>query len=267
MRLARGEIGGALRVGLLEDDRFHELAGGVFDAPDRTGASWPVDDVILRSPIDPGRILCVMGGFLPAGADAMPADATPWFIPKGVSSVGGDRHTIVPPAGVEHFWIEPELAIVIGADVRHASEEQALAAIFGVTCLNDVTAPEFMFDDLAARRRAALLDSFRAKGQDTFAAMGPCIRTDLTQADVSAGLAIVGRINGEIAGEGTTRRQKFPLGRWVSFASQVTTLRRGDVIALGTPAPCDARPGDEVEIEVEGIGALRAHIARHGESL
>lgn len=90
--------------------------------------------------------------------------------------------------------------------------------------------------------------------------MGPWISTDLTEEDVIAGLKITGYVNGELAGEGNTGRQKFTPAQWVRFASSVTTLRPGDAIALGTPAPCDAVVGDTFEIAVERIGRLPGRI-------
>lgn len=266
MQLARAAVDGQVRHGDVVDGEFRELCGDVFGAAVSTGASWALADVELLAPCVPNRILFVMGGFLPEGVDAVPPGSVPWMLPKAVSGVSGPGGVVIPPAGVDVFWIEAEIAIVIGKPIHRVTRAQAREAIFGYTCFNDITAPEFMFEDVAERRRAPTLDILRAKCQDTFASMGPWISTDLTENDVMTGLTISGRVNGELKGEGNTRRQKFAPGDWVRFASSVVPLRPGDVVTLGTPQPCDAVRGDKFEIEVENIGLLAGRIAHQPPS-
>ena len=261
MQLARGAVDGQVRYGDVVGDRFHELYGDVFDQCARTGATWALGEVELLAPCVPRRILFVMGGFLPDGVAALPPGSVPWMLPKAVPNVSGPGGVVIPPAGVDAFWIEAEIAIVIGRPIHHATETQAREAIFGYTCFNDITAPEFMFEDVAERRWAPNLDILRAKCQDTFASMGPWISTDLTEDDLRHGLAIRGRVNGELKGEGNTRRQKFAPADWVRSASAIVSLHPGDVLTLGTPQPCDAIRGDTFEIEVEKIGTLAGRIA------
>jgi 2-keto-4-pentenoate hydratase/2-oxohepta-3-ene-1,7-dioic acid hydratase in catechol pathway len=199
-----------------------------------------------------------MGGYLPDGVDRV--DEEPWLFPKLTPEIGGADAVVAMPAEIESLWVEVELAIVIGRRVRSASLEEAREAICGFTCMNDVTAADFQFEDIATMRRSPVLDIFRSKSVDTFAALGPCIRTDITEEDVAAGLRLTTHVNGELVGEGNTRRHKFSVSRWVSFVSAYTTLQPGDVISLGTPCPCDVSPGDIAELGVEGIGSLRCRI-------
>jgi 2-keto-4-pentenoate hydratase/2-oxohepta-3-ene-1,7-dioic acid hydratase in catechol pathway len=265
MRLARAAINGQLKYGDVESETFYELEGGILENPRRTGRATPLAEAKLLAPIDPGRILFVMGGFLPPDVDELPAGQEPWFLPMAVSSVTGPGATVLAPPDVEAFWIEPELAIVIGQQIHAPTAREAADAIFGYTCFNDITAPQFLFEDVAARTKAASLDILRAKCQDTFASIGPVITTDISEDEIVAGLQITGRVNGQLAGEGNTRRSKFTPREWVRFAATATTLRQGDVLALGTPCPCDAVTGDSFEIEVEGIGSLAGQIARTWE--
>ncbi len=261
MRLARAAVDGQVSYGDVDAGVFNELEAGIYAQPRRTGRSWQLGEIALLSPIVPGRILFVMGGFLPPDADTLAPGQVPWMLPKAVSSVSGPGGVVLAPPEVGGFWVEPELAIVIGKEIHDPTAEEAADAIFGYTCFNDITVPQFLFEDVATRRPGAALDILRAKCQDTFASMGPWITTDVSENDVLAGLGITGRVNDRVVGEGNTRRSKFAPREWVRFAASVTTLRAGDVLALGTPAPCDAVTGDEFEIEIEGIGRLPGRIA------
>ena len=77
--------------------------------------------------------------------------------------------------------------------------------------MNDVTAADFQFEDVATRSPSKVFDIYRSKSVDSFAALGPCIRTDITEEDVAAGLRLTTHVNGELVGEGNTRTQKFPV--------------------------------------------------------
>ncbi len=126
---------------------------------------------------------------------------------------------------------------------------QAAEAIWGYTCYNDVTAPQL------------LPDFPQAKGIDTFASMGPWVVTDLTPDRIRAGLAIEARVNGATVQSGTTASYRFAPWEVLSHLSTSLTLRPGDVVTLGTPPPPAAvRPGDVVEVAVEGIGVLVNHL-------
>lgn len=261
MRIARAQVGGASRYGEIEAGLFHPLDGDVLARRgSRSGEPHRCDELRLASPTAPSKILITMGGFLTPGAPP-PPDLTPWLLPKLASVVSGDHGVIAVPSHLkERIWIEAELAIVIGREVRSASEDEAAAAILGFTCFNDVSAPEFLFADVRSPKLSPTSDIFRAKSIDTFASMGPWIETELTEDDVRLGLEISTRINGETRAMGNTRNQKFKVNDWVRAASAYVTLFPGDVIALGTPQPCEAQPGDAVEIEIERIGVLHNRV-------
>ena len=253
--LARARIGGRNEMGEVNGDSFQPLAGDDLTALTPVGSALPLADVELLAPTEPRSLVVTMGGFLPADG-TLPPDATPWLVPKLTTSIGGQNAVIEVPPFVSTVWIEIELAIVIGKTVYNASPDEAREAILGYTIFNDASAPQYLFGDLATMSPAAQFDIWRAKSIDTFAAMGPWIRTDITEDDVAAGMRLTTKINGSLAGEGNTRNHKFPMSTWVSFASRHVTLYPGDVISLGTPCPCVAAPGDSVELEIEGLGVL-----------
>ncbi|HUJ14673.1 MAG TPA: fumarylacetoacetate hydrolase family protein [Thermoanaerobaculia bacterium] len=157
--------------------------------------------------------------------------------------------TIVRPPQSKRVDYEGELAIVIGRRAKNVPRARWRDVVRGFTCGNDVTARDLQKKDVQFTR---------AKGFDTFCALGPHIETELDPRD----LKLVTRVNGEIKQSGRTSQMVFPCDFLVEFITSVMTLEPGDVILTGTPAgigPLNA--GDVVEVEIEGIGTLRNHVA------
>jgi len=177
----------------------------------------------------------------------------PLLFAKWPNAVIGDGDPIVIPPGVEQVDYEAELAVVIGARVKGASLENALEAVEGYACLNDVSARVIQFGDGQWTR---------GKSLDTFCPIGPVVPRD----DVgdTRSLRIACRVNGETMQDGTTADMIFSVAELVAFISATITLEPGDVIATGTPPGVamgrpDGRylqPGDTVEVEIERIGVL-----------
>jgi len=250
VRIGRAIVETIERHGAIEDDHFHVLDGDVFGAHRRTGQVLALDDVVLLSPVVPGKILAALGGFVDLGG-------SPWLTAKVVTSVSGDHGVIEYPDFIEALAMEAELAVVIGRTVHRASAADAAEAIFGFTCFNDATAPQFLDE----RNPRPFPDVYGAKSIDTFASMGPWIRTDLDDDVIARGLEIVCRVNGSTVQQGNTRDYVYAPSEVVRHASRTTALFAGDVIALGTPYPFPlVQVGDHVEIEIESIGTLTNHI-------
>jgi 5-carboxymethyl-2-hydroxymuconate isomerase len=179
----------------------------------------------------------------------------PLLFAKWQSAVVGDGEPIVIPPGVEQVDYEAELAAVIGARVKGVSAENALEAVEGYTCLNDVSARAFQFGDGQWTR---------GKSIDTFCPIGPRVVPRDEVGDPQS-LRIACRVNGETVQDGTTADMIFPVAELVAFISATITLEPGDVIATGTPPGVamgrpDGRylqPGDTVEVEIERVGLLR----------
>jgi 2-keto-4-pentenoate hydratase/2-oxohepta-3-ene-1,7-dioic acid hydratase in catechol pathway len=178
----------------------------------------------------------------------------PLLFAKWPSACIASGEAIVIPAGVTQVDYEAELAAVVGARVKGVSVENALEAIAGYTCLNDVSARDVQFADGQWTR---------AKSFDTFCPVGPRVVPRDEVGDPQA-LAISCRVNGELVQSSSTANMIFGLAELVAFASEAITLEPGDLIATGTPAgvafgspePRYLRDGDEVEVEIEGIGTL-----------
>jgi 2-keto-4-pentenoate hydratase/2-oxohepta-3-ene-1,7-dioic acid hydratase in catechol pathway len=173
-----------------------------------------------------------------------PVPAEPLIFIKPSTALNGPGAPIVLPPASKEVHHEAELALVIGRTVKNASEEEAAAAIFGLTCFNDVTAR-----DIQKRET----QHTRAKSYDTFACAGPWIVTGLSPGD----LRITCKVNGLYRQDSRTSDMIFSPARLVAFISGIMTLLPGDLISTGTPSGVGAiKAGDKVEVEVEGIGTL-----------
>jgi 2-keto-4-pentenoate hydratase/2-oxohepta-3-ene-1,7-dioic acid hydratase in catechol pathway len=178
----------------------------------------------------------------------------PLLFAKWQSAVIASGEPIVIPPGVEQVDYEAELAAVVGARVKGVSVENALEAIAGYTCLNDVSARVLQFADGQWTR---------AKSLDTFCPIGPHVVPREEVGDPQS-LRIRCRVNGETLQDGSTADMIFGVAELVAYVSETITLEPGDVIATGTPpGVAFGRPdgrylqdGDTVEVEIERIGVL-----------
>ncbi|HUL50598.1 MAG TPA: fumarylacetoacetate hydrolase family protein [Gemmatimonadales bacterium] len=196
----------------------------------------------------PGKIIGVGRNYVAHAAELGNTVPTkPLLFLKPPSAVIGDGDTIVLPpesARVEH---EGEIGAVLGRRLHRAGEPEAAHAIAGITCVNDVTARDLQRSDEQWTR---------AKGFDTFCAMGP--RIVAIRPETYAELEVICRVNGDERQHGHARDMVFSIPMLVSYVSQVMTLEPGDLIATGTPAGVGPlAPGDVVEVEIPGVGVLR----------
>lgn len=223
---------------LVEGDLF-----GEFEAGDRVGAPTR-----LLAPVEPSKIVCVGLNYQDHAAEQKkPLPAEPLIFIKPSTCVIGPGEPIVLPPGAGRVDHEAEAAVVIGRRATAVPEEAAQAYVFGLTCLNDVTARALQEKGVGYTR---------AKGFDTFAPVGPCIARGLDWAS-PAGLSVEGWVNGTRRQGSSTRELIFPIPRLVAFISAIMTLLPGDIISTGTPSgigPLAA--GDTVTIKVEGVGEL-----------
>ncbi len=248
VRLAHG--GGGAFGTLAEDGSVAIHRGDMFDRPSPTGEVVPEAAVHLRAPVRPGKFIGLWNNFHDLAAkqgNAIPTE--PLFFLKSPSSIiGPDVPIRPPPAYAGRVIYEGELGVVIGRRVTNADEAEATAAIFGYTCVNDVTATDILTADPSFPQWA------RAKSPDSFGPIGPCIATDLDPATARIRVLLNGR-----------ERQNYPLAdmilapaRIVALLSREMTLEPGDLIACGTSVGAlPMRPGMVVEVVIDGIGTLR----------
>jgi 2-keto-4-pentenoate hydratase/2-oxohepta-3-ene-1,7-dioic acid hydratase in catechol pathway len=237
--------------GILDDGIVREIRGDLFGDRGETGIAHPLGSVKLLYPCEPPKILAVGRNYKShLGERKQPEKPEMFYKPVSALQHPGEPIVIPPEAHDVHF--EGELVIVIGRRVSGASEAEARAAIFGVTCGNDVSERDWQGGPHKD------LQWWRAKGSDTFAPLGPAIVTDLDYGN----LALETRLNGETAQKQSTADLIFDCPAIVSWVSRWVTLVPGDVIYTGTPGHTRAMTrGDVVEVEIEGIGVLRNTVA------
>jgi len=203
----------------------------------------------------PGKIVCVGLNYRDhAEEQGVALPEAPLLFAKWQNTLIGPGEPIVIPPIVTKCDYEAELGVVIGATVRNASAENALEAVAGYICLNDVSARDLQFGDGQWTR---------GKSPDTFCPVGPRLVPRDEVPDPQA-LSIRAILNGTTMQDSTTANMVFGVAEVIAYITRTITLEPGDLIATGTPAgvgvfrdpPVFLHAGDEITIEIEGIGAL-----------
>lgn len=238
--------------GVVEDGRIAVIEPHPFTLYRVTDRALALDEVRLLAPVIPSKIVCV-GRNYPDHARELGGEVPdePLIFLKPSTAVIGPYDPIRYPSRLtQELHYEGELAVVIGRLVREVSPEQARAAIYGLTCGNDVTARDL-------QRRDGQWT--RAKGFDTFCPLGPAISTDLDPRRAH----LRTYVDGELRQDGSSADMAFDVETIVSHVSQVMTLLPGDVVLSGTPAGVGPiEPGQTVRVEIEGIGALENPVSK-----
>ena len=232
--------------GWMADDRIGVLDGSPFDEFRREEALFPLQEAQLLAPAMPGKIICVGLNYASHAAehDTEVPELPLIFLKPPSSVIGPDQTILLPPQSqqVEH---EAELAVIICQQARWIRPEQVKNHVLGFTAANDVTARDLQFRDGQWTR---------SKGFDTFCPLGPWIETEFEAADA----LITCSVNGQMRQMASTRDMIFTVPHIVAFISSVMTLEPGDVILTGTPSGVGPLvDGDEVTVEIEGLGILR----------
>jgi len=207
----------------------------------------------LLAPVTPSKIVCVGRNYRAHAAElGNEVPTEPLLFLKPPTALSGPGAAIpLPPASVrvEH---EGELAVVIARTLCDATPEEALAAVFGYTCADDVTARDLQRKDVQFTR---------AKGFDGFCPCGPYVETEVSPDD----LHLVVRVNGEIRQDGHTRDMVFPVGVLLAYISRVMTLLPGDLVLTGTPSGVGPLvDGDRVQVAISGVGSLENAVVNRG---
>jgi 2,4-didehydro-3-deoxy-L-rhamnonate hydrolase len=203
----------------------------------------------------PGKIVCVGLNYRDhAEEQGVELPEEPLLFAKWSTALVGPGDPIVIPPAVTMCDYEAELGVVIGSRVKDVSKENALEAVRGYLCANDVTARDLQFGDGQWTR---------GKSPDTFCPVGPALVPAAEVRDPHD-LWIRATVSGEVLQDSTTANLIFGVDEVISHVSKTATLEPGDLILTGTPAGVGVfrtprrllEPGDEVTIEIEGLGAL-----------
>jgi 2,4-didehydro-3-deoxy-L-rhamnonate hydrolase len=254
--------GSPAAVGILTDSGVLPTAGtdmlAVIASRALPQASGPaVSEYRLLAPVPrPGKIFgsgINYASHMQENPDAVLPDE-PGFFAKFPSSVCGPGDPVKLPGPASTVDYEVELAVVIGMPGRDITPQAAMDHVFGYTVVNDVSDRGVQF-----RPQQMVL----GKGFDTFCPMGPALVT-ADELPELAGLAVQSYVNGELRQDARVSDMLFDIPALIAHASQNITLEPGDLITTGTPAGCGTfrhpplwlRPGDTVDVAVEGIGTL-----------
>ena len=248
-RLYRVSRGGDLFYAVEQDGvlrRARAAGASIFDGFEAGPAvDGGLTAVTIHAPTRPSKIVCVGLNYKDHAVEmkkAIPPEPMLFLKPPSAVLDPGESILIPPGAGTVHY--ESELAVVIGRRAHRVKAADAWDHIFGVTCLNDVTARDIQNRETQYTR---------AKGFDTFAPFGPCIEIGGTRGP----RVVEGFVNGERRQHSSTSNLIFPIEFLVEYITWVMTLEPGDIISTGTPSgvgPIVA--GDTVSVRVEGVGEL-----------
>ena len=235
--------------GWLLEDKVGKIEGNIFDSYRRLEATTPISEIKFLAPVLPSKIVCIGRNYAAhASEHQVDIPEIPLIFLKPPSSIIANQDKIIMPPQSRQVEHEAELAVVIGKKGRWIDPTYADDYIFGYTIANDVTA-----------RDLQRLDGqwTRGKGFDTFCPIGPFIDTEFDPSDA----LITCKVNNQVRQMGSTRDMVFPVEKLIAFVSSVMTLEPGDLILTGTPAGVGVlKNGDDVEIEIEGLGLLTNHV-------
>jgi 2-keto-4-pentenoate hydratase/2-oxohepta-3-ene-1,7-dioic acid hydratase in catechol pathway len=245
MRIVRYSHQGEVGFGIHEDETVAAISPHPFGDFQYTGQELPAGELRLLAPVQPSKVVAIGRNYAEHARElGNEVPPEPVLFLKPPTSVIGPDDPIVRPEGVGRVDYEGELAVIVGKPVRRLDPGEAIQAVLGFTCANDVTARDLQRSDGQWTR---------GKGFDTFCPLGPWIETDLDSSD----LALHTLVNGEVRQHARTSQLEHGVADLMAFVSRVMTLLPGDVLLTGTPAgvgPLEV--GDRVEVEVEGIGVL-----------
>lgn len=280
MKLMMFDAGAGARLGVVQDDKVIDVpalgdtmpktmieliqsggeglarvVGAVAAAPDR--ARLPLTDVKPALPIErPNKFICVgLNYALHAKEGGHDIPKYPSLFVRWASSLVAAEAPVILPKVCDQLDYEAELTFIVGKGGRAIPEETALNHVFGYT----------MFNDVSVRAWQRYTPQWtQGKNFDGTGPLGPVVVTPEDLPAGASGLRITSRVNGETRQDSNTGDMIFGTARLISILSEFMTLEPGDVVATGTPSgvahamtpPGWMKPGDRVEVEIEGIGVL-----------
>jgi 2-keto-4-pentenoate hydratase/2-oxohepta-3-ene-1,7-dioic acid hydratase in catechol pathway len=249
-------------IDALNADALERVASVAASAPD-----FPLSEVTLLPPIMGGeKILCVGVNYANRNEEYRDDSELPKYpslFYRAPDSLVGHEAPLVRPRVSEQLDYEGEIVLVIGRRARHVAREQALGCVAGLTIANEGTVRDWL--------RHGKFNATQGKNFDRSGSIGPWVVTR-DEIDVGATRRLATRVNNELRQDDSTKSLIFDFPYLIAYVSSFMTLKPGDLILSGTPTGAGARfdpprwlkPGDVVEVEVEGIGTLRNRVIDEG---
>ncbi len=270
MKLVKISRGGRVAEGFLDGDTVY-VSGGWVDGPAaaapftltrvshlaalRAAATETVAlaDVVLEAPIDPAaKLICVGVNYRDHATEIKADEATsPMIFTRFHDSIVAPGAPILRPKVSQNFDFEGEIAVVIGRAARNVALDDAMSYVGGYSAFMDGSIRDYQKHSVTAGKnfwQTGSLGPWFVPAAD-FAPLDPALKT---------------RLNGEVVQSSHASLMIFDIKTVIEYLSRWTELRPGDVIATGTPGGVGARripplwmkPGDRIEVEVEGVGIL-----------
>jgi 2-keto-4-pentenoate hydratase/2-oxohepta-3-ene-1,7-dioic acid hydratase in catechol pathway len=236
--------------GILEGTTVHETRSLFSNEVDQ---AYNLSELRLLPPCSPTKIVCVGRNYSEHAKElGNEVPAEPLIFLKPPSSLLASGDNIIYPSLSQRVDFEGELGLVIGKRASKLTKENALDAIFGYTCVNDVTARDLQKKDGQWTR---------GKGFDTFCPVGPSVTPK--EEVVFEELRVRTLLDGEVKQDGSVRDLIFPLADILVYVTQFMTLEPGDLIATGTPSGVGPmQPGSLVQVEIPGVGSLQNRVIK-----
>lgn len=249
-RIARISWEGTVWYALPEGTDLVLLSGSPLDGLTTTNRRVSVEKVRFLPPVPATKLIGIGANF--PGEEPLGSDLHPSFFIKPPSSFTGHLTTVELPHVFRSVVAEGELGVVVRRRCRDLTKDEVPGAILGWTVVNDLSGRDSTL---------RVVPPAVKKSADGFAPMGPYLNLDPTIRPFT----LLTRRNGEVVQQGTTAAMRFDVMECLVYVSSIMTLEPYDVVALGTPPPKPALiPGDEVAVEIEGIGRLVNRIAACG---
>lgn len=242
---------GNKRIGFIDGKVIRCVYGSLETYWQITDETFDMRDVRLLAPCVPKQIICVSFNYKKhADEFGVEVPSEPSIFAKAAHTVIGTEENIIWPQQVKELAYGAELGIVIKKKMKNVKPEDVKDYILGYTCANDITAA-----DLQRKERQWL----RCKSFDTFCPLGPWLETELDPSD----LAIKTYVNGVLKQDARTSDMVYKPYEILSYISESFTLDAGDLILTGTPMGFgELNEGDEVTVEIEGIGEITNYVTR-----
>ncbi|UCE97490.1 MAG: fumarylacetoacetate hydrolase family protein [Dehalococcoidia bacterium] len=252
MKIVRFSADTKVKYGILDGHKIKVIEGKPFRHIKPTGHMYPRNEVKLLAPCEPSKIIAMGLNYHSHAKELnLSLPNSPLTFLKPSTAVIGPGADIVYPSISARVDYEGELAVVIKRPIWRVPAIDALDYVLGYACFNDVTARDLQNHDGQWTR---------AKGFDTFAAIGPWIETELNPSSV----VLETYLNGKLKQRGNTADLIYSIPEIINFISNVMTLLPGDIIATGTPSGVGPMyPGDTVEVRIPQLGTLRNFVIKN----
>ncbi|WP_028782145.1 fumarylacetoacetate hydrolase family protein [Thalassobacillus devorans] len=250
MKYVRFKDKDEVMFGIVEGDEIIPLDGDFLQGkPSKLDSTYNLNEVKLLPPVSPGQVVAIgLNYALHAEESGMPIPDEPMMFMVSPTSIIGNEDNVILPNLEHRIDYEAELAVVIGKKAKNVSRDDALSYVFGYTCNNDIS-------DRTLQKKDGQFT--RAKSFPTFKPLGPVIETELDPNHVEVKLTI----NGEVRQHSNTNDLIYKIEDLIVKVTEVMTLNPGDIIITGTPSGVGPlNPGDQIELEIEGIGKLENQV-------